>query len=87
MLKKKINIFWFRNDLRLEDNRGLYEALRSGLRVLPLFIFDTDILSQLPDKCDRRVDFIHQALKSGFHTSGTLQTRIENFLNKRNRLR
>ncbi len=62
MLKKKINIFWFRNDLRLEDNRGLYEALRSGLRVLPLFIFDTDILSQLPDKCDRRVDFIHQAL-------------------------
>ncbi|OFY38830.1 MAG: deoxyribodipyrimidine photolyase [Bacteroidetes bacterium GWF2_40_14] len=62
MLKEKINIFWFRNDLRLEDNRGLYEALRSGLRVLSLFIFDTTILNQLPDRRDRRVDFIHQAL-------------------------
>ncbi len=62
MFKEKINIFWFRNDLRLEDNRGLYEALKSGLKVLPLFIFDTEILSQLPDRCDRRVDFIHQSL-------------------------
>ncbi|MFA5850577.1 MAG: deoxyribodipyrimidine photo-lyase [Bacteroidales bacterium] len=62
MLKEKINIFWFRNDLRLEDNRGLHEALKSGLRVLPLFIFDTEILNQLPDRCDRRVDFIHQSL-------------------------
>jgi len=55
-------VFWFRRDLRLEDNAGLYHALQSGFTVLPVFIFDTDILSQLDDKHDRRVDFIHQVL-------------------------
>lgn len=53
-------IFWFRRDLRLEDNAGLYHALRSGLPVLPLFIFDTNILDELPDRDDARVTFIHQ---------------------------
>ncbi|MHC1774194.1 MAG: deoxyribodipyrimidine photo-lyase [Lentimicrobium sp.] len=52
-----INIFWFRRDLRFNDNRGLYEALKSGRRVLPLFIFDTEILSKLPID-DSRVTFI-----------------------------
>ncbi len=55
-------VFWFRRDLRLEDNAGLYHALKSGFPVLPLFIFDTDILAQLDNKADKRVDFIHQAL-------------------------
>jgi deoxyribodipyrimidine photo-lyase len=63
---KKINssiaIFWFRRDLRLDDNTGLFNALKRELAVLPIFIFDTNILSQLDDKNDRRVDFIHQAL-------------------------
>lgn len=59
---KKINIFWFRRDLRLEDNCGLYNALKSGLKVLPVFIFDTDILDRLSDKNDKRVDYIHQAI-------------------------
>ncbi len=58
----KISIFWFRRDLRLHDNMGLFHALRSGYPVLPLFIFDTDILSKLEDKTDRRVEFIHNAL-------------------------
>ncbi len=57
-----INIFWFRRDLRLEDNRGLKEALGMGLPVLPVFIFDTGILNKLEDKSDRRVDYIHGAL-------------------------
>ena len=57
-----VAVFWFRRDLRIEDNAGLFYALQSGLPVLPVFIFDTDILSQLDDKRDRRVDFIHQAL-------------------------
>ena len=56
-------LFWFRRDLRLTDNAGLYHALRSGMPVLPIFIFDTTILDQLEDKHDRRVDFIHQTLK------------------------
>ncbi|HCA10049.1 deoxyribodipyrimidine photo-lyase [Chryseobacterium sp.] len=58
----KINIFWFRRDLRLEDNAGLHHALNSGLKVIPVFIFDTDILNNLEDKADKRVDYIHQAL-------------------------
>ncbi|WP_394330997.1 cryptochrome/photolyase family protein [Chryseobacterium taiwanense] len=58
----KINIFWFRRDLRLEDNAGLYHALKSGLKVMPVFIFDTEILDQLQDKSDKRVDYIQQAL-------------------------
>ncbi|UKB82053.1 DNA photolyase family protein [Chryseobacterium sp. MEBOG06] len=59
----EINIFWFRRDLRLEDNIGLYQALQSGLKVIPIFIFDTGILRQLHNKYDRRVDYIHQALQ------------------------
>ncbi|MDD3078762.1 MAG: deoxyribodipyrimidine photo-lyase [Paludibacter sp.] len=55
-------IFWFRRDLRIEDNVGLYNALNSGLKVLPLFIFDRNILNKLDNKSDRRVDFIRQAL-------------------------
>ncbi|THU32005.1 deoxyribodipyrimidine photo-lyase [Niastella caeni] len=58
-----INIFWFRRDLRLHDNAGLYHALKSNNPVLPIFIFDTNILDQLPQKADRRVTFIHDALK------------------------
>lgn len=60
--KTKIVIHWFRRDLRLEDNHGLLQALVSGIPVLPLFIFDINILSLLDDKYDRRVDYIHQAL-------------------------
>lgn len=55
-------IFWFRRDLRLEDNAGLYHALKAHKNVVPIFIFDTNILSRLEDKYDRRVDFIYQAL-------------------------
>lgn len=59
---QKINFFWFRRDLRLNDNTGLYHALRSGNPVIPLFIFDTDILNKLEDKRDARVEFIHKAI-------------------------
>ncbi len=60
--KQSINIFWFRRDLRLHDNAGFYQALKSGKPVLPLFIFDTVILDKLDDKDDARVTFIHQSL-------------------------
>lgn len=58
-----IHIFWFRRDLRLRDNAGLYHALRSGLPVVPLFIFDRNILDKLEDKADARVEFIYAALE------------------------
>lgn len=57
-----ICIFWFRRDLRIEDNAGLYHALKSGLSVLPLFIFDTEILDKLEDKADKRVQFIYNEI-------------------------
>jgi deoxyribodipyrimidine photo-lyase len=59
--EKKINIFWFRRDLSLSDNHGLFMALNSGLKVLPIFIFDTEILDEL-EKDDSRVSFIYKTL-------------------------
>jgi deoxyribodipyrimidine photo-lyase len=63
LVDKSITLFWFRRDLRLQDNAGLFHALRENQNVLPLFIFDTLILEKLEDKKDRRVDFIHQSLE------------------------
>jgi deoxyribodipyrimidine photo-lyase len=55
-------LFWFRRDLRVHDNGGLYHALKESKEVLPIFIFDTNILNELDDKSDKRVEFIHQSL-------------------------
>jgi deoxyribodipyrimidine photo-lyase len=57
-----LSIFWFRRDLRLEDNAGLMAALQSGNQVVPLFIFDQTILSKL-EVMDPRLNFIHEQLK------------------------
>lgn len=62
--KVPIVIFWFRRDLRIEDNHGLYQALKSGMPTLPIFIFDTNILQQLDNKVDKRVDLIWQMLNN-----------------------
>jgi len=59
---EEISVFWFRRDLRLNDNCGLFHALENSYPVLPLFIFDKTILSQLEDKDDARVSFIHQEI-------------------------
>jgi deoxyribodipyrimidine photo-lyase len=56
-MKEKINLFWFRRDLRIADNHGFYKALTSGKPVLPVFIYDTNILNDLNDD-DSRVEFI-----------------------------
>jgi len=61
MNKQEIAFFWFRRDLRLEDNVGLFFALESKYPVIPLFIFDEAILDSLP-KNDARVGFIHESL-------------------------
>ena len=60
---KKIAIFWFRRDLRLEDNHGLFRALSSGLPVLPVFVFDTKILDKLASGNDARVSFIYSQIQ------------------------
>ena len=58
-----VNIFWFRRDLRLHDNAGLYHALKRGKPIVPVFIFDRNILDQLEDREDKRVEFIHSSLE------------------------
>ena len=60
---ENVNIFWFRRDLRTDDNHGLFEALNAGLPVVPVFIFDPAILSRFPDPADARLTFIHRSLK------------------------
>ena len=61
-MENKFTYFWFRRDLRVNDNHGFYQALKSGLKVKPIFIFDTNILNKLVDKNDARVAFIHQQI-------------------------
>ena len=60
-MNQPVNIFWFRRDLRLDDNKGLFEALKGNHPVLPVFIFDSEILDTLAID-DARVTFIHETL-------------------------
>jgi len=62
LMTEKIAIFWFRRDLRIDDNTGFLAALKAGFPVLPIFIFDTEILDKLPEN-DARVTFIHENLQ------------------------
>ncbi len=62
IVTKDTTLVWLRRDLRLQDNAALYRALKENKEVLPLFIFDTQILNALEDKKDSRVEFIHESL-------------------------
>ncbi|MEI7979726.1 MAG: deoxyribodipyrimidine photo-lyase [Bacteroidota bacterium] len=62
MKSDEIAIFWHRRDIRTTDNAGLYHALKSGLQVIPIFIFDKNILEKLANKSDKRVNFIHEQI-------------------------
>jgi deoxyribodipyrimidine photo-lyase len=66
-------LFWHRRDLRVEDNAGLFKALKENDKVQPIFIFDQNILAELPSN-DQRVRFIHQeiqGLKLQYQTYGS----------------
>jgi deoxyribodipyrimidine photo-lyase len=58
----KATIFWFRRDLRLHDNVGLFYALSKSNTVYPIFIFDKDITNNL-NKDDYRLNFIKEQIK------------------------
>jgi deoxyribodipyrimidine photo-lyase len=58
---EKYTLFWFRRDLRIADNHGLFKALTGKNKVIPIFIFDKNILEKLP-KSDARLEFILLAL-------------------------
>ncbi len=62
LINSTTTLFWFRRDLRLQDNAGLYHTLKENENVIPIFIFDTNILDKIEDKADRRVAFIHHSL-------------------------
>ncbi len=64
---EKVTVFWFRRDLRIDDNHGFFEALNSGLPVIPVFIFDPLILSRFPNPNDVRLTFIHSCLRELNH--------------------
>ncbi len=70
-----ISVFWFRRDLRLDDNAGLFHALKSKFPVLPIFIFDKNILEELP-KNDARVEFIHLAISDLHEKLGKLGSSV-----------
>jgi len=70
-IRPAINIFWFRRDLRLNDNHGLFLALKDEFPVLPLFIFDKEILRQLPS-FDNRVNAL-------FNETGRLNSELEHY--------
>ncbi|MGI8952390.1 MAG: cryptochrome/photolyase family protein [Chitinophagaceae bacterium] len=76
---QKVNIFWFRRDLRLNDNAGLYHALKGDYPVVPVFIFDKNILNDLEDKADRRVEFIHAAINEIQHKLPEFKSTLEVF--------
>lgn len=60
---KEIVIFWHRRDLRIKDNRGLFEALSNNENILPVFIFDKEILDNLASKDDARITFIYNYIE------------------------
>ncbi|PZP56303.1 MAG: deoxyribodipyrimidine photolyase [Azospira oryzae] len=59
-----VSLVWFRRDLRFYDHAALYHALKAGGRVYCAFVFDTEILDKLPDRADRRVEFIWRSLQA-----------------------
>ena len=72
-MNDKIVIFWFRRDLRLNDNTGLYHSLKNNSKVLPIFIYDKNTLDKL-NSSDHRLDFIQSSLEN-----------INTILNKKNK--
>ena len=77
MNRPEVDIFWFRRDLRLHDNAGLYHALKSGRPVLAVFIFDREILDELEDRDDRRVVFIHVVVNALARQLGELGSALD----------
>ena len=73
-----VSVFWFRRDLRLTDNTALFRALTSGCKVLPIFIFDSNILDKLK-KADYRVSFIYQAIENINQSLRSCHTSIQLF--------
>ncbi|MDC1276495.1 deoxyribodipyrimidine photo-lyase, partial [Flavobacteriaceae bacterium] len=80
-MKEEIVIFWFRRDLRYNDNTGLSKALLSGKKVLPIFIFDTEILDMLPEKDPRLQFIVNQLHEINQHFNTQFQSGVQSYHN------
>ncbi len=78
---EKVAIFWFRRDLRLNDNVGLFHALNCGLKVVPIFIFDKLILDKLSNRNDARVTFIRNQIERLNNELKPLQSSLKTYFN------
>jgi deoxyribodipyrimidine photo-lyase len=78
-MKTRVQLVWFRRDLRLHDQAALYHALQSGEPVLPVFIFDRQILDKLPNPQDARVSFIHDTIQKIHNQLAAWNSTIETF--------
>lgn len=76
-MARGLTFHWFRRDLRLDDNAGLWAALKAGLPVVGLFIFDRHILDVLEDDDDARVTFLHRRVSALRERIGELGGRME----------
>ena len=74
-------LFWFRRDLRLHDQHGLYKALKNHKSVLLIFIFDPEILDNLPED-DARVDFIFNQINTLYNALEKYNTAIHTYFEK-----
>jgi len=56
-------LVWFRRDLRAYDHAALSRALQRSRTVYCVFVFDTEILDELVDRRDRRVEFVWHSVR------------------------
>jgi deoxyribodipyrimidine photo-lyase len=78
-MRASVNVMWFRRDLRLQDNAALYFALQANKPVVPVFIFDKNILDDLENKEDKRIVFIHLYLQKMHQQLAALQSSLQVF--------
>ena len=70
-MKQAINIVWFKRDLRLSDHQPLQLAIKNGLPIILLYIFEPSLLSY-GDSAERHWRFVYQSLQQ-------MQKNIEKF--------
>src|SRR5690554_4440576 len=63
-MEEKLIIYWFRNDLRLNDNHGLYQALQMKIPVLPVFIFNYEKIKTFTTPSDIKMVFMYEQVKT-----------------------
>ena len=75
---QKINIFWFKRDLRIIDNVGLYDSVKSKYPTLLIYVFEPVIINE--DHYHNRHDnFVKQSLIELNNNFDSYKTKIHVF--------